>query len=246
VKLTWLGHATARIEVDDVVVLTDPLLVDNLSFLRRVVPLPASDAWREVDVVLISHLHRDHFDFRSLRMVGRGFTLVVPPGAGRLARKVGVRDVRELAAGETTVCSGLRLEATPAHHNAFRVPFGPISSSVGYLVHGDKRVYFAGDTSKFAGMAAIGPVDVALLSVGGWGPTLRGGHLDPRTAAEALTLLRPKVAVPLHYGTFWPAGVRWRRRSRLVEPGEEFVRQAARVAPAVRVIRADIGRALCL
>ena len=69
-------------------------------------------------------------------------------------------------------------------------------------------VYFAGDTGLFAGMSAIGDkgIDVALIPVDGWGPTVGEGHLDPVGAAEAVKLLRPRVAVPIHWGTYAPYG----------------------------------------
>jgi L-ascorbate metabolism protein UlaG (beta-lactamase superfamily) len=84
---------------------------------------------------------------------------------------------------------------------------------------------------------AGGPLDVALLPIWGWGPTLGPGHLDPETAAEALALLRPARAVPIHWGTYAPA---WTRRARppafLTGPPGEFARHAARLAPGVEVV----------
>ena len=69
------------------------------------------------------------------------------------------------------------------------------------------RVYAAGDTDLFDGMAGLPSPDVALLPVWGWGPTLGPGHLDPVRAAEAVARLRPRVAVPVHWGTFALAGL---------------------------------------
>ncbi len=82
----------------------------------------------------------------------------------------------------------------------------------------------AGDTALFSGMARLaGHVDVALLPVWGWGPRLGKGHLDPRSAAEAVRLIRPRIAVPIHWGTSWPkamGSVRPHRLRRLI-PGSE-------------------------
>ena len=77
--------------------------------------------------------------------------------------------------------------------------------------------------------------DVALLPVWGWGPSIGEGHLDPETAARALTLVRPRLAVPIHWGTFYPAGVRRWRPEPLVEPPQEFARLARELAPGVEV-----------
>jgi len=103
-------------------------------------------------------------------------------------------------------------------------------------------VYFAGDTDLFDGMAELGPIDVALLPVSGWGPRLPAGHLDPRGAAEALRLLRPRIAVPIHWGTFRaPFGARPDDR-----PAREFAQAAAELAPEVEVRVLAIGETLAL
>jgi L-ascorbate metabolism protein UlaG (beta-lactamase superfamily) len=81
-------------------------------------------------------------------------------------------------------------------------------------------------------MEALAPLDVALLPVWGWGPSLGRGHLNPRTAAETLRLLRPRVAVPIHWGTYFPIG---RGGRRLADPPHEFARHAAELAPDVEV-----------
>jgi len=104
------------------------------------------------------------------------------------------------------------------------------------LLHGEKSVYFAGDTDLFAGMADIhGALDVALLPVWGWGPTLGEGHLTPRRAAESLTMLRPRAAIPIHWGTFAPLGLGWLRPRFLTAPPYDFANHASNLAPDVSV-----------
>jgi L-ascorbate metabolism protein UlaG (beta-lactamase superfamily) len=80
-------------------------------------------------------------------------------------------------------------------------------------------------------MRDLGPIDVALLPVAGWGPRLPPGHLDPLRAAEALDLIKPRVAIPIHWGTYSP----WRAPSHSNEPAMKFAEIAATVAPAVEV-----------
>ena len=97
-------------------------------------------------------------------------------------------------------------------------------------------IYFAGDTDIFPEMAELAPdLDLAILPVGGWGPTLRGGHMDAVRAAKALTLLQPRTAVAIHWGTLWPIGMGRVRRARFEEPGRRFVDEARRIAPSVSV-----------
>jgi L-ascorbate metabolism protein UlaG (beta-lactamase superfamily) len=110
------------------------------------------------------------------------------------------------------------------------------SPALGFVVSGEARTYFAGDTGLFDSMAeAVGEVDVALLPVGGWGPYLGPHHLDAGRAAEALARIAPRSAVPVHYGTYWPIGMDAVRPHEFHTPGEEFVRRSAQLAPEVTV-----------
>lgn len=249
VEITWWGHATCTIEDSGVRLLTDPLFVRRFAHLRRRRgELPGPDA-AVADVVLISHLHSDHLHLPSLARVAPGARVVVPrgsvrsvPGLRLLRRARGLR-ITEVVAGDEVRVGGVRVRAVPALHDGRRLPLGPHRSpALGYVVEGAARTYFAGDTGLFDDMAlAVGPVDVALLPVGGWGPYLGHGHLDAGRAAQALTRLRPRAAVPVHYGTYWPIGMDGVRPHEFHAPGEEFVRKAAMVAPEVVVHRLAHG-----
>ncbi|MGW1125924.1 MBL fold metallo-hydrolase [Streptomyces sp. NPDC002526] len=249
VEITWWGHATCTIEDSGVRFLTDPLFVRRFAHLRRRRgELPGPDA-AVADVVLISHLHSDHLHLPSLARVAPGARVLVPrgsvrsvPGLRLLRRARGLR-ITEVVAGDEVRVGGVRVRAVPALHDGRRLPLGPHRSpALGYVVEGAARTYFAGDTGLFDDMArVVGPVDVALLPVGGWGPYLGHGHLDAGRAAQALTRLRPRAAVPVHYGTYWPIGMDGVRPHEFHAPGEEFVRKAAMVAPEVVVHRLAHG-----
>jgi L-ascorbate metabolism protein UlaG (beta-lactamase superfamily) len=245
--LTYVGHATVLIEMDGVRVLTDPLLRDRTGPLRRY-RSRIDAAWhRPVDAVLISHLHWDHFDVPSLRRLGRGTHLIVPKGAARYLTRQGFRRVEEMRAGERARVGSVHVEATLAHHTGFRPPLGPRTECLGYVVRGRKHVYFAGDTDLFAEMSELRDgLDAALLPVWGWGPMLGAGHLDPRRAAQALALLRPRLALPIHWGTLCPIGMGWTRPRFLTHPPHAFKRHAARLAPDVDVRIAAPGQRVSL
>jgi L-ascorbate metabolism protein UlaG (beta-lactamase superfamily) len=150
--------------------------------------------------------------------------------------------VREAVAGEELELAGVAIRATHAEHESSRGPLSARTASLGYVVEGPTTVYFAGDTDLFEGMAELGPVDLALLPVSGWGSRLPAGHLDPRGAAAALGLLRPRLAVPIHWGTFrTPFAARPDDR-----PAREFERAAAELAPKVDVRVLAIGETLAL
>jgi L-ascorbate metabolism protein UlaG (beta-lactamase superfamily) len=216
------------IEAGGARLVTDPLLRRRIFHLRRSVDAPRSIAG--IDAVLVSHVHWDHLDMRSLDRLGRSIPVVIPRGAGKLLARRGFR--HELAAGEVATFGGVEVRATYAEHDTRRRPRRAEAPALGYVISGSWQVYFAGDTDLFPGMSEIGVgLDVALLPVSGWGPTLPPGHLDPRRAAEALRLLRPKHAVPIHWGTYSPL---FGRRSRS-EPAAEFRRYAGELAPEVDV-----------
>ncbi|MEU8774343.1 MBL fold metallo-hydrolase [Streptomyces sp. NPDC048606] len=255
VEITWWGHATCTVSDSGVRVLTDPLFARRLAHLRRrrgAVPPPEA---AEADVVLVSHLHADHLHLPSLARLARGTRLVVPRGARRalpgLARLAGVMGlvVTEVVPGEVVDVRGeVRIRAVSARHDGRRLPVGPQRApALGYVVEGAGRTYFAGDTGLFATMAEeVGPVDVALLPVGGWGPYLGPGHLDAQRAARALASLAPAAAVPVHYGTYWPIGMDAVRPHEFHAPGEDFARHALRLAPKVTVRVPDHGERVSL
>ena len=111
---------------------------------------------------------------------------------------------------------------------------------MGHVLEADgTRVYASGDTDLFDDMATLGPLDVALLPVWGWGPNLGPGHLGPRAAAEVVRDMRPRVAVPIHWGTLYPRRLHRLWRAPLLEPGDRFAAHVADLAPAVdvRVLR---------
>ena len=208
--------------------------------LRRVGEAVRFDP-RVVDAVLISHVHYDHLDLPSLQPLRRSSQFVVPRGAGTWLRRRGFSHVIEVEPGEETQIRGATVRATHAEHESRRGPFGVETPAIGYLVSGSSSTYFAGDTDLFAGMGSISDhLDAALLPVAGWGPRLPSGHLDPRGAAEALSLLRPRIAVPIHWGTYRRLGL---SRDPLVlrEPAEQFERLAAELMPEVEVCVLPIG-----
>jgi L-ascorbate metabolism protein UlaG (beta-lactamase superfamily) len=247
-EVRWIGHSTVLISLDGVRLLTDPLLRRRVAHLRRRAPVHP-DALEPVDAVLISHAHRDHLDFASLRRVGRTTHVVAPRGLGSLLGRRGFTDVHEMDVGDTHRIGAVDIAATFAAHAGDRPPFGAVAPALGYAVLGSRRLWFAGDTDLFPEMAELVPgLDVALLPIWGWGPTLgRGAHLDPERAADALALLRPKVAVPIHWGTYAPLhlGVRV-APSFLSDPRRAFVHAAALKAPEVDLRVLAPGEALAL
>ena len=240
-RIDWLGHATTLVELAGLRFLTDPALTTRLAHLRRhhaVEPGIIDD----VDVVLISHVHMDHLHVPSLRLLG-DVSLVVPEGAGRLLRKRGFADVAETRVGDRATFGSVTVETVPAVHAAGRGPHSRIHApAVGYVLSSPHRtVYFAGDTDLFDGMGGLPPIDVALLPIAGWGPTLGSGHLDPTRAARATDLIRPQLVVPIHWGTYSPITPRRRPPEWLNRPADQFAAALAEIGQTDRLRLLDPG-----
>jgi L-ascorbate metabolism protein UlaG (beta-lactamase superfamily) len=188
-----------------------------------------------IDAVLISHAHHDHLDLRSLRRLPTETRVLAPPGSADLVRRKGFSDVTEVTPGDRVEVGAVGVSVVPALHHTRRAPLRATSTAVGFRIAGTASVLFFGDTDLFDEMAAIEPADLALLPIWGWGPSIGPGHLNPERAAQAVKRLRPRYAVPIHWGSFAPAAVGVFRPGFLSRPGPEFARHAARIAPDVEV-----------
>jgi L-ascorbate metabolism protein UlaG (beta-lactamase superfamily) len=228
--LTYLGHATVLIEVDGVRVMTDPVLRPGATMLHRMPKAADLREYTEVDLVVISHLHHDHLDLPSLRLLKDDPLIVVPYGAERWMRSKGFTNITEMAPGDVLNFDGVTVRATMAVHSGKREPRGPVAMAIGYVIEaGEATIYFAGDTDIFPGMADLvpGELDVAMIPVWGWGLVLGDGHLNPQTAADAVALLRPRYAVPIHWGTLAVAGLHRLKFARMENPPHEFAEAVA-------------------
>ena len=239
-RIEYVGHATVFVDLDGVRLLTDPLLRNRVAHLRRSTPVAARTR-RGVDAVSISHAHYDHLDLPSLEKLGKKIPVVVPRGLGGLLRKRRFESVIEVEVGETLAIGELQIRAVRAEHDGSRSPIGVSADPVGYVVSGSKSIYFAGDTDLFDEMRELGPVDVGLIPIWGWGPSLGGGHLDPTRAAEAVARIEPSLVIPIHWGTYFPIHLGLTGRPGFVDlPPLEFleaVKRRRRPAVDVRVLR---------
>ena len=241
-KVNYIGHATVLVDIGRIRVLTDPILRDRVFFLQRhgQNPAPHVLADHPPDIVLLSHLHYDHADLPSLRRLPPTTTVIAPKGSGKyLARWAGV-EVHEVTEGDRVQISDVEITALPADHGqALSIP-RPMDTCLSYVMRNRLSVYFAGDTDLFEGMHEVGrdfDLDLALLPVWGYSYRVGAGHLTPLSAAQALNRLQPRVAVPIHWGSFrfmGPDSV-WRWVDYLNTPPHAFANHAARLAPQTEI-----------
>jgi L-ascorbate metabolism protein UlaG (beta-lactamase superfamily) len=244
VAVQYLGHSTVLLELPGLRILTDPFLRDRLGPLRRHGPVPQPGAIGPIAIVAISHAHPDHFDRASLKALTGDPLVIVPRGIGGAVRRSGLR-AREVVVGEqVTIAPRWTITALPARH--WRWPAAPTTATIGYLIEGPGRlgIYFAGDTSRFDGLRNLaGRVDLALLPIGTWGPHMTPGHLSPRSAAQVARDIGARVAVPIHWGTLYPAGAHRILGDRLTGPGIRFEAWSRLLAPKLDVKPLQPGEA---
>ena len=246
-RLTFLGHSTVLVDIDGVRLLTDPVLGHVARAIRRHAAAALPEMLTGLSAVFISHGHLDHLDLASLRALPGEPHLFVPAGLGRIVARAAPGVVHEMRAGDRAQVGGLVLEAIHAEHGLRRSLLTSAEGALGLLITGSTSVYFAGDTDLFPAMRELsGRVDLALLPVGGWGPTLGRGHLDPLRAAEAAARIRPAIATPIHWGTLYPFGLRRFARARFDAPGEAFRDAVAARAPTVDVRILAPGQSMAL
>jgi L-ascorbate metabolism protein UlaG (beta-lactamase superfamily) len=243
--VTWWGHATTAVEIGGCRILIDPLLSDRLYHLKRYAERSLDQA-HEADLVLVSHLHADHCHLPSLRRVAAETPVLLPRGGERLLRRR--PDVRPVQPGDEVEISGARIRVLPAYHDGRRLPGSRYRGPpLGFRVEcGGRSFWYPGDTGTRVDLSAVAPVDLALVPVGGWGHSLGDEHLDPDEAAEMVARVGARWAVPVHWGTFFPRGLRLVARGThhlmFVAPGERFASamegreaQAVVLAPGARV-----------
>ena len=209
VMVTFVGHATVMVTTPKARVLTDPLLDNSLWGLRRAKAAGLhEDDRNDVDLVLISHAHRDHLRLASLRRLPRGARVVVPPRCAGLLRRLRFADVVELGPGQSLRHADLEITSVPVRHSGVR-GFGDYArrGTTGYILRSQgTTVYFAGDTGYFSGFSEIGRrfhPEVALLPIAGYEPaSFRREHLSPLDALYAFEDLGARVFIPITHGSF--------------------------------------------
>jgi len=247
ISLAWLGHATVVLDIDGVRLLADPLLRRHNGVLRRRGARPEREAWSGADAVLLSHLHHDHAEVASLRMLGDAPVVTAVENAGWLARKGLVG--RGLADGEWVPvgrAGDVLVRLAPAVHHSRPMPHRPNAAS-GHLVRGPSGVvWLAGDTDLYPEMEDLAqmagaPIDLAVVPVGGWGPRLSPGHMGPEEAAAACRLSGAARAVPVHWKTLHVPGGEKFPRGWMDSAGPRFEKALAREAPKCSASVLEVG-----
>ena len=205
----WIGHATWALRLGGRVIVIDPIWSTSIGGVspRLVPPGVALDAMPAIDLVLVTHDHRDHMDMPTLAKLPESATYVVPLGNGaRLAK----RNVIELDWWETKDLGSLEVTLVPARHWSMRMPWNRNDTLWGGFVirSPEGALYHSGDTAwgdHFAEIARrCGPIDAAMLPIGAYAPRwfMEPQHMDPVEAGRAFDALGARHLFAMHWGTF--------------------------------------------
>ncbi len=224
-RVTWLGHSTALIEIDGATILSDPMWSARASpstWLgpKRFHPPPLALAdLPHLDAVVVSHEHYDHLDMATIIALAQsGVVFHVPLGVGAHLAGWGVA-AAQIVEHEwwqaADITANVSLVSTPARHfNGRGVPgrIGALWTSWSILGPAH-RAFVSGDTGETAAHAALGrrfgPFDVALIEIGQSDVTWPDVHLGPAGAMGAYRDVRARVLLPIHWGTFQLAYHAW-------------------------------------
>jgi L-ascorbate metabolism protein UlaG (beta-lactamase superfamily) len=212
---TWLGHATFFFTLDGRNIIVDPVL-DKVGPLKRHTPLPCDEQeLKGIDIILLSHNHRDHLDKKSFKLICKqNENAVIYTGLeiGDLLKKWGVRN-EIIEAGwyqQYPIYHGLTFTYLPAKHWNRRGLTDLNEMLWGsFMIQSSRHtLYFGADSgidTHFSQIGALFPnIDYAFIGIGAYEPNwfMRPSHTNPKEALEAIQMLNAKKLIPMHYGTF--------------------------------------------
>ena len=174
-EITWFHHASFKIKTPRLIIYIDPYQLEN--------ELPG-------DIILVSHNHYDHCDKETILQLRK-------PGTEILAHLSCANDIagKIIQVGSEVEVKGVKIKAVAAY-NVVKQFHKKEDEFLGFIIETEgTKIYFAGDTDRIPEMTKLGEIDIALLPIGGT------YTMDEKEATEAVKLIKPKVVVPMHYGT---------------------------------------------
>jgi len=257
ITAAWIGHATVLINFFGIKILTDPALFPRIGIRlpgftigpkRLTAPALRFPELPQIDLIVLSHAHFDHFDLRTLRRFDELTRVITAPNTADLLRRTRLRDITELRWGETKVLNiagqmkgDIAISAFQVKHWGARKQRDDYRGYNGYVIKRNGRsILFSGDTamtSTFAELFQDGPIDLAIMSIGAYNPWIQS-HCTPEQAIEMATAAGAQFIMPVHHQTFRLSFEPFR------EPIERF--EAALSNTPERIALRDIGETFVL
>ena len=220
IKFAWLGHSAFIFNIENKIVMIDPMLTDYaspipISNLKRFGPDPKNilsiDDMDSIDVVIFSHDHYDHLDYKSIKILKRKVKkYFVPLGLGNHLVEWGVNSelITELNWNEKDNYDDIEIVCLPSRHFSGRGPFNRNSTlwASWAILSENGKVYFSGDSGYGKHFKDIGhqygPFDIVLIDSGQYNKAWKYSHMFPNEAVIAAKDLKAKYFMPIHWGAF--------------------------------------------
>jgi L-ascorbate metabolism protein UlaG (beta-lactamase superfamily) len=238
----WIGHATTLLRIGGLTILTDPVWSNRIGIglgfatagpRRFVAPAIPLSQLPKIDLLLISHAHYDHLDRPTLARLPKDIPTIAAPKTRDLLDDLGFSRVTELPWNQSVQMSGLTIKAQEVSHWGARTFYDLHRGFNAYLLESKQhRILFGGDSAYQNFFKPIGPVDLAILGIGGYNPWIQG-HANPEQVWEMAGHLRAQRVMPIHHSTFKLS------HEPMEEPMERFVRAAG--SEADRIVASGIG-----
>ena len=229
--IVWLGHATLFIRIDGISIITDPIFA-SMPMYRRKADLPINpNEIKNIDYLLLSHAHRDHFDKGSIKILKNNnpqMEVLMPLDIGEWIQKKHIKYQEAAWWQKFETKQGVDIILLPAKH-WHRRNFNDFNKGLwgSFIIKiGGKSIFFAGDSAyglHFKDIAELFPnIDYCIMPIGAYQPQyiMKQSHMSPKEAIQAFDDIKGKTMIPMHYGTFQLSD------EYLGEP-EEIMRKAA-------------------
>lgn len=179
ISLKWLGHASFKIKTEGKIIYIDPYEVSDEE---------------KADIILVTHEHYDHCSIKDITKLSKKNTsIIVTPDCLSKVSNIEKAKLVSVEPNKEYEVDGLKIETIPAYN--INKKFHPKENGwVGYILNIEgKRIYHAGDTDFIPEMKNLRNIEIAMLPIGGT------YTMDVKEAAEAANIIKPKVAIPMHY-----------------------------------------------
>lgn len=221
---TWIGHSSFILQLGEINILVDPVLSERsspVSFAgsKRFSELPITTSeLPKIDVLLLSHDHYDHMDYKTIKDISsRVGVFIVPLGVDSILRGWGIEDEKIVVLDwwEHTEVSGTVITLTPSQHYTGRNPLKINSTYWGgyYLDNGKYKVYYTGDGGYYDVFSRVrerlGSPDLMIAECGQYDTAWAKIHMFPEETVQAAVDVNTKWLIPVHWGTFCICNHAW-------------------------------------
>ncbi|KIR03620.1 Zn-dependent hydrolase [Lachnospiraceae bacterium TWA4] len=250
-NVTWFGHSTVMLQIDDKKIFIDPMLSEYSSpiqafYGKRMAELPMdAEDIPEVDVVVFSHDHYDHLDYNTIKKIdSKVKEYIVPLGVDQHLIRWGVDEnkIHTVAWWDEIEVSGITFTSTPAQHYSGRLPWRNNTTLFGgYVMQKDgQQIYYTGDTGYAEFFKDInerfGKMDLVIMENGQYDKMWADCHMMPEEGVEAAKILQADVVLPVHWAGFVLSNHSWK------EPIERYTNEAEK--EQISVITPQIGESV--